>query len=534
MSTPISIGKFNKKVNSTACQGFSGTTYNCTLREKCDIRNPTVIVEGSAQNYNYAEWNGRYYWVDKVIPYPNGIIEVHMHLDPLATYKQAIFDTYAYMSFNSLYMNTEIDDPRMNPEEIDPTTTNTIISDFLPTTPTPQDGSVIITTFEAGQGSDHQGVKTYALSLGGFRAMLKNLQTTLYDSQWDIANANNRINNNLSNFTTPSDDANMLGSAGSVIAYSLYKGLTDLMSNIGGMGSWRDNLIKAVYVPIPISAFDGFGSKTIYLGYTSAGGTGKLIPPAYVQTKTTSGVIPWCGECNTFHFLKFNKYSKMQASCNGQYVDLNTDLFRNKTGINSFFVHGAMDICSGDWSAYLMDGSSVDSMRLAAFGGNFGIDIIGLAGRGGLGAGMNYTLGGLKIAASVLSMGFSNSVGGSDNAISMATGVMSNYIQNQVGNPGSGIAGNGISSMFLNGSTGFNDITISSKCFVPSICYASGAGSYGAYCGKYGYPCNQYGMLGSYTGAFIKCEGAVVSCEGNQQDQAYINATMNSGIYIEN
>ena len=532
MSTTIKIGKFNKKVNSTACQGFSGTSYNCTLREKCDIRNPTVIVEGSAGNYNYAEWSGRYYWVDKVIPYPNGIIEVHMHLDPLATYKTDIHNTYAYMSFNSQLMTVDIDDPRMQPELVEERSTQ--ISDIFASTPTPQNGSVIITTFECGLGSANQGVKTYALSLSGFLAMLANFQTSLYESQYNTGSISSSINNAMSNFSDPDNIVNMIGAGLSAVGHDLLKAITDIVNNVGGVGSWADNLLKAVYVPIPISAYSGT-SKQIYMGYAPANGTGILVDPVDVRTKTTSGVIPWSSHVTQFHFVKHAKYTKLQAICNGgQFVDINTDLIRNKADSASLYCHSAIDICSGEWGAVITDDSSINALRLAGFGGNMGIDIKGLAGKGGLGAGMNYVTGGFKIAASALSMGLSQSIGGTESGIQMATGITANFIQSPVGGTGSGVSGNNIASMFLNGSTGYNDIALVSKTFYPAILDGTGAGSYDSYCQKYGFPCNQYGMLGSYTGAFIKCEGAVVSCEGNQQDQAFINATMNSGIYIEN
>lgn len=529
MSVSISVGKIDKRVNSTKIQGYDPSiNADATLRDPCDIKNPVFILEGAAGNYNYAKWSSRYYWVDKVIPMPNGIIEVHCYLDPLATYQSAIFNTTAYMAFNSLLRNTEIDDPRMNPEIMDETKID--ISDIFDSAPVinPSNGSVIITTFECGQGAANQGVKTYALTVSGFMAMLDYFQTSFYDNAYNTNNVSVAINAAMANFSDPDNNVNMMGAAQSVFTHDILKALTDIGNKIQGVGSWRDNLLKALYVPFNVSDFTSLGSKTIYCGMSPGGGSGKLINPAEVKTKTTSAVIPWSGKCTDYHFLKYNKYSKMQAICNGgQYCDINTDLIRNKTSTDSLYCHSSVDICSGEWGAVITDDSSKNSTRLAGFGGCMGIDILGLAGKGGLGAGMNWVAGGFKMAAEVLSMGMSDSLFGK------STGIASQFIQNSVNGHGSGVAGNNLASMFLNGSTGYNDISIVCKTFYPSILDATGTGTYDSYGQKYGFPCNQYGKLGDYTGAFIKCEGASVSAEASDSELAFINAACNSGIYIE-
>lgn len=534
MAVSVSVGKIKKAVNSTQVSGYAADlTASAVLKEPCDVRNPVFILKGSAGNYNYANWGDRYYWVDKVIPFPNGIIEVHCHLDPLGTYQTDILNTKAWMSFNSMNVNTEIDDPRLTPDICD-TSAVTNSGDIFASTPTPQNGNVVVTTFEAGYGSDNQGVKTYVMSLTNFMKMLKNLQNSLYDTIYDKGTVATDINNRLSSFTDPDSIVNMIGAVGTTLIHDVIEALSDMVSNIGGFGSWRDNLIKAVYVPIPIGAFPSLGSKNVHLGFLDTGLSAQLTYPAYVKTNSSSVVIPWHAKCTTYHFLKYSKYSKFQAiCCGGQFADIDADLIRDLGAGDSLDIRSAMDVCSGDWSAVITKGSSVNALRLASFGGNLGIDIAGLAGKGGLGMGMNYTMAGFKMAASALSMGLTNTMTSSagESIAAVGTGIFSQHMTNAVSNCPSGIAGNGISSYFLNGSTGYNSVSLQGVCFYPSILETPS--DYESYCQKYGYPCNKFGTIGANTGAFVKCEGAFVECKGNQQDQQFINSVLNSGILVE-
>lgn len=532
MSTAIEIGKMDKRVNSTACQGFAGTSYDCVLKEGTDIRNPTFMLKGSYQNYNYAKWSDRYYWIDKVVSFPNGIIEATGHIDPLATYKNDIKQTYAFISYSHNIISPEVLDQRMQ-AEIVRSKVNTSASDIFDSTPTPYGGSVIVTCFEAGTGSQNQGVKTYALSIDEFKAMIQSITVSLYDSQYDVLDNNSSINGNLPNFTGPDDVANMLGALGSVAIHDMLKFFSEIMQKIGGYGSWRDNLIKAVYVPFDKSDIPANGTpKNIYLGFLDTRQNAKQVHPCYVKTKQTNIVIPWDSKCTDYHWLKYNKFSQLQAICGGgQYVNIDTDLLRDLSASSTLSVYSAVDVCSGDWSAALTKETSSASLRLASFGGNMGVDITGYAGKG-LGAGMNMTQGALKIAGSVLSMGLSSSMESSigESAGSIGTGIAAQFIDNRSGSVGSGVCSSGISSIFMNGSTGYNDLDLVAQCTIPTIIDQD---QYDTYCQEYGYPCNQYRMLSDTWGGFAKCEGASVMTVGNQQDQAFINATLNSGIFLE-
>lgn len=527
----IEIGYFKKAVNSTKCSGFSGTSCSCLLKDPCDIRHPVFKVTASAGNYNYAKWSGRYYWVDQVIPYPNGIIEVHAHLDPLATYQSDIANTKAYALYHSTIINTEADDPRFSPEIVAPKSVINA-SGIFDSTPTLSGGSVIVTTFEAGNGTANQGIRTYCMSISKFIKMLKNLQSTLYDSIYDVSDVRTDVTGQLSNWTDPDQVFNMLGALGTVAIHDVIKALSDIVSRIGGFGSWRDNLIRAVYVPF--TGISVTGSKNVHLGYIDTGLEADTCNPIDIKTKSTSIQIPWDGKCTTYHFLKHNRFQKFQTvCCGGQYAAIDPELIRDLEAGDSLNIYTAVETMSGDWSAVLTKDSAVNSMRLASFGGNLGIDIAGMAGKGGLGMGMNFTMAGFNMAASALTMGAVNvGTGTSDSIMNIGSGVASQYIQPGTSNAPSGTSGNGISSFYLNGSTGYNDMSLIGQLTYPAIIDGLSGSDYTAYCQKYGYPCNQFVEL-SLDGSYVVCSGAFVECQGSQQDQAYINSVLNSGILLE-
>lgn len=535
MGISFSIGYTTKAVNSTSRVFIPQVSGDALIKEPSDYRNPVLQVKGAPGTYNYMSFSKAYYWVDKVVSFPNGIIEVHAHIDPLATYQDEIAGTKVFAAYHSNNQTPLADDPRFSPEKISYTDGTT--SDIFDSTVVPLGGgSVILTVFEAGYGTSNQGVKTYAVTLSTFRSMLINLQTSIYDTSYNNSPVATSINNNFSSFTTQDDTANMVGAVGTTLTHSLIKGLSDIISNIGGMGSWRDNLIKAVYVPFALTNIPDHGSKNIHLGFLDTGTSGNIVDPVYVKTKSGTVDIPWDGKCSTYPFLKNSRFTQFQAiCCGGQSVTFSADLIKGKAFDATLGWYSAVDIMSGDWSCVLTTADSSNKLRLASFGGNFGIDITGMAGKGGLGAGMNYTIGGLKIAANALTYGLAGqAMQGSNGATAgqIGCGIVSNFLSNTMGNAGNGVTGSGISSVFLDGASGYNNIHIEGVCGYPAICDGLVGGEYNAYCQQYGYPCNQYVTL-SLDNSYVVCSGAFVKCKGNQQDQAFVNSVLNSGILLE-
>lgn len=71
-----------------------GTTLSGELKDKCDIEDPTILIEGiSAINYNYAyipEFGRFYFFKSPPTVISNNLVEIKLHVDVLKTYATQI------------------------------------------------------------------------------------------------------------------------------------------------------------------------------------------------------------------------------------------------------------------------------------------------------------------------------------------------------------------------------------------------------------------------------------------------------------
>ena len=71
-------------------------TCNGALREESSISNPSILIEGNmsgsgiSANYAHIPEFGRYYYINDITSYRNGLWRVDMHCDVLMSFKQAI------------------------------------------------------------------------------------------------------------------------------------------------------------------------------------------------------------------------------------------------------------------------------------------------------------------------------------------------------------------------------------------------------------------------------------------------------------
>lgn len=77
-----------------------------TLRSDCDIMNPSIMLEASADeicgfNYAYIAEFGRWYFIQNVNAYRTGLSIVTMTVDVLYTYKESILNSNAIVCRSS-------------------------------------------------------------------------------------------------------------------------------------------------------------------------------------------------------------------------------------------------------------------------------------------------------------------------------------------------------------------------------------------------------------------------------------------------
>lgn len=99
----VKFTTFAKRRNSTK-QPTSvtwDTRSNTYLKEATSQDRPIFKVTGNNFNYNYCEWDGKYYFIDEIESLINNEIAVHCILDPLATYKAEILASTQFVSYSA-------------------------------------------------------------------------------------------------------------------------------------------------------------------------------------------------------------------------------------------------------------------------------------------------------------------------------------------------------------------------------------------------------------------------------------------------
>lgn len=91
--------------------------YEIKLKKSTDILNPLINIKSELHlielNCNYAYINelNRYYFIDSINPYPNGIYRLQLRVDVLETYKGDILNSDSVLSRSEQldYVNTSVD-----------------------------------------------------------------------------------------------------------------------------------------------------------------------------------------------------------------------------------------------------------------------------------------------------------------------------------------------------------------------------------------------------------------------------------------
>lgn len=113
MATINAWSNFSKRKNSTLQPTGAGTAITAYLKDETSIAQPVFVLTGDHFDYNYIQFNGRYYFVDDVVSKHNNLCEVHCTVDVLATYKANIQAASAYVLYYS-HSNTQIVDQRLS------------------------------------------------------------------------------------------------------------------------------------------------------------------------------------------------------------------------------------------------------------------------------------------------------------------------------------------------------------------------------------------------------------------------------------
>lgn len=524
----ITIGNTSKRINSIS-HTFSGTTLSCKLKEPCSMQSPVFKVQGLTKGnlYNYCSFEGRYYWVDDIIYKTFNIQEVHCHLDPLATYADAIKNSKAWVKYgDSAHWNKDMDDMRFQPEKQSVGASATVDDCFGITIDS--DGTFVVKIMSCGP--NHQGMRTYAMDKDAFAGMLVDLQGF------------------MNGYTQ--------GVVGTVVDVMQF--IANIWGALGGSGSWSDNILSCRWVPISISDFSGTATSYIELGAVpctgiSAGTCLRVANGMSLTRHNTSLSIPWATDATNQPFLKNNRWTALQVLTPSGYAELDTTDLKDQASLGWF---SCIDKLSGMWSAKITETNIDTAEILASFSGQVGIDMMGLIGSGSSFASQFTNAAFTAASAGLSAMSTMQVSEGTSHTTSLVTKTNANGETTQKyeesDEPSFRSVGSGISGSFLptgicvgapSGSIGggatdlylYSNQSYRGKVVLRMLQYKpKDLANYEAYCDRYGYPCNAYLTVSDVSG-YICCVGANVQAPTgiSQENQSTINSYLNSGIYIE-
>ena len=574
MAVNIVFGKTDKRINSTK-QTFSGNTktISCTLREPCSMQNPIfrfMLDSGTdAGFYNYCSWGSYYYWIDDIIYLSNDIIEVHCHLDPLATYKSSIKNTHGFAVYsNADNKSVNIDDTRLQPE-IGPLMLQHSYACSMFKNKDSQGnesgidcdnaGCVLMTFTQTNSVDWVSNLSPHDESQSG--AITKNGVHTALLSWGEFASCFADLNDFGSNIV-PSTLPQTMGDACLEIIQAFARAIQTTSGS-----SLLDNVQRAIWVPLSKSDLvTKCGAKKRY-GLMLGGALSNMewyeIPSTLVlQFENWIELFDpndplYPGNNAAYKFLLNDRFSSLQVVTPGGYAEIGTNHLLY--GGTKLYMISSLSVASGEWAVKISNKSDYRNC-LASFAGTIGFNLKGTINAIPQ-ASMQIAKTGAQFVGAAVGMGVGAIVGG----ITAGEGMYINGIKDQMkfqhygsetraissgiqhmkpqtnfsSDFPSGDFGGGASGMFLTPTAGI--MTIHYAFFVPYAIYndANNHSMYIAFCDQYGYPCNKYISLSGYSG-FVQMSGASVepdaSGNGNQMSEASkstINSYLNSGIYIE-
>ena len=114
----------------------SASVHTGTLREGCEVVNPTVIVEGanlSVFNYIYIPEFHRYYFITGITSVKKGLWQIDGHCDVLESYKEQLKTQKAVVERQEQKYNLYLNDPDWKVYRNKQVLTRTFPSGFLDT-----------------------------------------------------------------------------------------------------------------------------------------------------------------------------------------------------------------------------------------------------------------------------------------------------------------------------------------------------------------------------------------------------------------
>lgn len=300
---------FNKRKNSTK-RPTGGTIRNVVLLDDVSLYSPVFECNYWDYNDNYCKWAGRYYYVTDVVSKNRDIFAVHCEIDPMATWKDDIMGTNAFVTFSTSSYDIGIPDYRLSS---DPSTItkSTQVEVF------PKLGEEFVISYVGTSSAPTVGL-SYS-NLEGLQGAMMSNQCIKTITKWA--------------------DGIITGSSESANAWNIVPSL---------LGSTSNSVTRCIFTP----KFHSIGTKSIIL----AGGYDPRIGgdvPSHSYSETYSVKIPWAFGAGDFRNRA--QFTSMTIYLPGYgFLALNAD---NYQGQSSISVQATLDSYVGEIT-YLVGGKA--------------------------------------------------------------------------------------------------------------------------------------------------------------------------------
>lgn len=316
MASTLKLWKnFSKRKNSTKQPtGAPDYSESVLLKDNTSLEQPVFVIASNEFVYNYAQYEGSYYYVDDIVSVKNNLIEVHCSKDVLATYKSAIQAGSAYVLYYT-HTNTEIADKRLSVKASQTTQVATANFGFLGTS-----HCYVLTVI--GQSE----IAAFVLT----QAQIKELYSQDYRDTFDAS----------INALTP-----VTGTGFADTIADFVRWYTDFLKSAAGAfsyaGTISENIKSCKIMPTTAGSIGGTPGVSIYVGAINTLVSGmRITSRTFTDTATVN--IPW--QANDWRRLEPYHEVFLYIPALGLISLSPSDLI----GKTSLTVKVSMDVLSGD------------------------------------------------------------------------------------------------------------------------------------------------------------------------------------------
>lgn len=312
----------NKKANSTRRPG-GGTQHEIVLKKPTSVHNPRLQIKAPSFNYNYCYIPelATYYWLDgDCVSVANGLWEASFKTDLLATFKNNILSTAAYILYAAQNYDPYMPDARC---QITPVVTAAASNDLYLNNISSTGSYILTCTNEDGGASGF--CTTYLLTPTEFKKLVSEMLDP--ELNWD----------DLKKFVQKPIEC----------------------------------ITSCLWIPVALTNAFNFqtdGSGAVKLGKWASSAMGLKIGNASTEHGSGSLTIPW--HYNDFRCMPPISNYKLFLPYYG-LVDFNPAPFSRKTSVT---VDYSYDVCTGDVTLQLRPAGDV-SIPAATYNYNFAVNL---------------------------------------------------------------------------------------------------------------------------------------------------------------